>query len=60
MADWDHRSSPRRPGGSRRITVSSRKAFANSQAEAIQIDATYVNSHLGELAQDEDLSRYIL
>ena len=34
--------------------------LANSQAEAIQIDAAYVNSHLGELAQDEDLSRYIL
>jgi ATP-dependent HslUV protease ATP-binding subunit HslU len=26
----------------------------------IVIDADYVNSHLGELAQDEDLSRYIL
>ncbi|MGE8496679.1 MAG: HslU--HslV peptidase ATPase subunit [Pseudomonas sp.] len=26
----------------------------------IAIDAAYVNSHLGELAQDEDLSRYIL
>ncbi len=26
----------------------------------ISIDADYVNSHLGELAQDEDLSRYIL
>ena len=26
----------------------------------LQIDAAYVNSHLGELAQDEDLSRYIL
>lgn len=26
----------------------------------ILIDAVYVNSHLGELAQDEDLSRYIL
>jgi len=34
--------------------------LANNQAEAIQIDAAYVNSHLGELAQDEDLSRYIL
>ncbi|MBP8171195.1 MAG: HslU--HslV peptidase ATPase subunit, partial [Pseudomonas sp.] len=34
--------------------------LANSQAEAIQIDAAYVNGHLGELAQDEDLSRYIL
>ena len=28
--------------------------------EAIMIDADYVNSHLGELAQNEDLSRYIL
>ena len=27
---------------------------------AIKIDADYVNSHLGELAQNEDLSRYIL
>ena len=26
----------------------------------IRIDIDYVNSHLGELAQDEDLSRYIL
>lgn len=26
----------------------------------IKIDADYVNSHLGELAKDEDLSRYIL
>ncbi|MBC3457248.1 ATP-dependent protease ATPase subunit HslU [Pseudomonas mosselii] len=26
----------------------------------IHIDAAYVNSHLGELAQNEDLSRYIL
>ncbi|WP_426116081.1 ATP-dependent protease ATPase subunit HslU [Pseudomonas sp. DSP3-2-2] len=29
-------------------------------AELIRIDADYVNSHLGELANDEDLSRYIL
>jgi len=28
--------------------------------KAILIDAEYVNSHLGELAQNEDLSRYIL
>ncbi|MHC8404649.1 MULTISPECIES: ATP-dependent protease ATPase subunit HslU [unclassified Pseudomonas] len=28
--------------------------------KAIMIDAEYVNSHLGELAQNEDLSRYIL
>ncbi len=26
----------------------------------IWIDAEYVNSHLGELAENEDLSRYIL
>ena len=30
------------------------------QGEPIRIDAAYVNEHLGELAQDEDLSRYIL
>jgi ATP-dependent HslUV protease ATP-binding subunit HslU len=34
-------------------------AAAHSEAP-IQIDADYVNSHLGELAQNEDLSRYIL
>lgn len=28
--------------------------------EVIAIDEAYVNTHLGELAQDEDLSRYIL
>jgi ATP-dependent HslUV protease ATP-binding subunit HslU len=28
--------------------------------KVIMIDADYVNSHLGELAQNEDLSRYIL
>jgi len=28
--------------------------------KVIMIDAEYVNSHLGELAQNEDLSRYIL
>ncbi|MBW0237731.1 MULTISPECIES: ATP-dependent protease ATPase subunit HslU [Pseudomonas] len=28
--------------------------------EPIRIDADYVNSHLGELAENEDLSRYIL
>ena len=30
------------------------------QEEPIRIDAEYVNSHLGELAENEDLSRYIL
>jgi ATP-dependent HslUV protease ATP-binding subunit HslU len=35
--------------------------LASTHDEApIQIDAAYVNSHLGELAQNEDLSRYIL
>ncbi len=28
--------------------------------QALKIDAAYVDGHLGELAQDEDLSRYIL
>ncbi|MCU1723469.1 ATP-dependent protease ATPase subunit HslU [Pseudomonas sp. 5P_5.1_Bac1] len=34
-------------------------ASAHSETP-IRIDAEYVNSHLGELAQNEDLSRYIL
>ncbi len=35
--------------------------LASAHDEApIQIDAAYVNGHLGELAQNEDLSRYIL
>jgi ATP-dependent HslUV protease ATP-binding subunit HslU len=35
--------------------------LAGTQAgEVIRIDAEYVNGHLGELAQNEDLSRYIL
>ena len=34
-------------------------AAAHSEAP-IRIDAEYVNSHLGELAENEDLSRYIL
>ncbi|PTU72913.1 ATP-dependent protease ATPase subunit HslU [Pseudomonas mangrovi] len=34
--------------------------LAGQQQGAIRIDADYVNQHLGELAQDEDLSRYIL
>jgi ATP-dependent HslUV protease ATP-binding subunit HslU len=35
--------------------------LAGKQAgEPLRIDAAYVNQHLGELAQDEDLSRYIL
>jgi ATP-dependent HslUV protease ATP-binding subunit HslU len=30
------------------------------QGETVVIDARYVDEHLGELAKDEDLSRYIL
>jgi ATP-dependent HslUV protease ATP-binding subunit HslU len=26
----------------------------------VRVDASYVDSHLGKLSQDEDLSRYIL
>ncbi|MGD8175919.1 ATP-dependent protease ATPase subunit HslU [Marinimicrobium sp. ARAG 43.8] len=33
---------------------------AGNQSTAVEIDATYVQKHLGELAKDEDLSRYIL
>lgn len=35
--------------------------LASQQGDAVvTIDASYVDQHLGELAQDEDLSRYIL
>jgi len=33
---------------------------AENGGSAIEIDATYVDEHLGNLAKDEDLSRYIL
>lgn len=33
---------------------------ADDDAESISIDADYVNQQLGDLVQDEDLSRYIL
>jgi ATP-dependent HslUV protease ATP-binding subunit HslU len=33
---------------------------SEKQGETISIDAEYVNSHLNELVEDEDLSRYIL
>jgi ATP-dependent HslUV protease ATP-binding subunit HslU len=33
---------------------------ADEGGQAVVIDAAYVNQQLGELAQDEDLSRYIL
>ncbi|MFK8030174.1 MAG: ATP-dependent protease ATPase subunit HslU [Gammaproteobacteria bacterium] len=33
---------------------------SDKSGEKVSIDADYVNDHLGELVQDEDLSRYIL
>lgn len=33
---------------------------AGSQQTEVEVDAAYVEKHLGELAKDEDLSRYIL
>jgi ATP-dependent HslUV protease ATP-binding subunit HslU len=33
---------------------------AERKGESVVIDAKYVDEHLGELAKDEDLSRYIL
>ncbi|SHL27493.1 HslU--HslV peptidase ATPase subunit [Phytopseudomonas punonensis] len=42
------------------VSFSAGDLAGQQNGETIRIDATYVNSHLGELAQDEDLSRYIL
>jgi ATP-dependent HslUV protease ATP-binding subunit HslU len=33
---------------------------AEQAGQAVSVDAAYVDRHLGELAKDEDLSRYIL
>ncbi len=33
---------------------------ADQSGKVVSVDAAYVDSHIGELAQDEDLSRYIL
>ena len=33
---------------------------ADQSGQTVTVDAAYVDSHIGELAQDEDLSRYIL
>ncbi len=33
---------------------------SDKSGETVSVDAAYVNDHLGELVQDEDLSRYIL
>jgi ATP-dependent HslUV protease ATP-binding subunit HslU len=42
------------------VSFSAGDLAAQHDGQAIRIDAAYVNGHLGELAQDEDLSRYIL
>lgn len=42
------------------VSFSAADLAGQQNGEPIVIDATYVNGHLGELAQDEDLSRYIL
>jgi ATP-dependent HslUV protease ATP-binding subunit HslU len=33
---------------------------ADRSGDTLQVDAAYVDAQLGELARDEDLSRYIL
>ena len=42
------------------VSFSAGDLAGQQNGEVIRIDAAYVNSHLCELAQDEDLSRYIL
>jgi ATP-dependent HslUV protease ATP-binding subunit HslU len=42
------------------VSFSAGDLAGQQNGEPIRIDAAYVNSHLGELAQNEDLSRYIL
>ncbi|MCC6076350.1 HslU--HslV peptidase ATPase subunit [Pseudomonas sp. GCM10022188] len=42
------------------VSFSAGDLAADHSGRPITIDGAYVNSHLGELAQDEDLSRYIL
>ncbi|TWC41437.1 ATP-dependent HslUV protease ATP-binding subunit HslU [Pseudomonas sp. SJZ079] len=42
------------------VSFSAGDLAAQHNDTPIHIDAAYVNSHLGELAEDEDLSRYIL
>ncbi|ARU90118.1 ATP-dependent protease ATPase subunit HslU [Pseudomonas sp. M30-35] len=42
------------------VSFSAGDIAAEHTGKPIQIDAAYVNNHLGELAEDEDLSRYIL
>lgn len=42
------------------VSFSAGDLAAEHSNKPIHIDASYVNGHLGELAEDEDLSRYIL
>ena len=35
-------------------------AASERRGSALRVDAAYVDAHLGNLAHDEDLSRYIL
>lgn len=42
------------------ISFSAADVASSQNGEALIIDANYVDEHLGELIQDEDLSRYIL
>ncbi|MBD9413033.1 ATP-dependent protease ATPase subunit HslU [Pseudomonas sp. PDM16] len=42
------------------VSFSAGDLASQHNGEPIRIDADYVNGHLGELAKDEDLSRYIL
>ncbi len=42
------------------VSFSAGDLASQQNGTPIRIDAAYVNGHLGELAQDEDLSRYIL
>ncbi len=42
------------------VSFSAADLAGSTDTPPICIDTDYVNSHLGELAQDEDLSRYIL
>ena len=42
------------------VSFSAGDLAGQQNGKAIQIDLDYVDTHLGELAQDEDLSRYIL
>nr|WP_298142043.1 ATP-dependent protease ATPase subunit HslU [uncultured Pseudomonas sp.] len=42
------------------VSFSAGDLAGQQNGQPMMIDAAYVNHHLGELAQDEDLSRYIL